>query len=201
MELLTQNSKLKKDGIHNFDIPAYQSSTGLITCPNAKTCIANCYARQGTYLFSNVKRKHEANLAATLQDDFVDRMIAEIIKRKAKIVRPHSAGDFYSQEYANKWLSIIKALPNVEFYAYTKSWNLFDLDNLPSNFKLIQSEGGKLPIDKTRPHAIVYASDELIDDDYFDASDSDLVAVENDKIALTYHGTKRMTDNGFIKTN
>lgn len=201
MDLLTQNSKLKKDGIFNFDIPAYKSKTGLITCPNAATCIANCYARQGTYNFSNVRNKHEANLAATFQDDFVEKIIAEIKRRKAKIVRPHSAGDFYSQEYADKWLQIVKALPEVKFYAYTKSWNFFDLDNLPENFKIIQSEGGKLPVDTKRPHAVVFTDGSLIPEDYNDASDSDLVAVNNTKIALTYHGTKKMVDNGFIKTN
>lgn len=200
MKLLTQNSKLKKDGIFNFDIPAYKSSTGLITCPNASSCIANCYARQGTYMFSNVKAKHEANLQASLQDSFVSDMVYEIKKRKVKILRISSAGDFYSQEYANKWLSIAKQVPDVFIYAYTKSWNFFDLDNLPSNMRIIQSQGGKLTIDKSRPHAVVFKEEGLIPNDYADASHSDMVAIKNDKVALVYHGTKRMVDNGFIET-
>lgn len=198
--LLTQNSKLKKDGIFNFDIPAYKSSTGLITCPNARTCIANCYARQGTYQFSNVKAKHEWNLAESLKDSFIPDMLAEIKKRKVKLLRLHSAGDFYSQEYVIKWFIIMDLLPEVQFYAYTKSWNLFDGIAIPSNFKFIQSEGGSLTIDKSMPHALVYSDESLIPSNYFDASSSDLVAYNNERIALTYHGTKKMTDNGFITT-
>lgn len=201
--LLTSNSKLKKDKIWNFDLPAYKSSTGLITCPNASTCIANCYARQGTYQFSNVKAKHEANLQATLKDSFVADMIAEITKlgKKVRAIRIHSAGDFYSREYADKWLEIINALPTVQFYAYTKSWDWFNLDNLPTNFKVIQSEGGKLTIDTKYPHARVFDDEDSIPADYNNASVSDVVAIENTNIALTYHGTKKATMNGFINTN
>jgi len=203
MGLLTSNSKLKKDKIYNFDIPAYKSSTGLITCPNAKSCIANCYARQGTYQFSNVKAKHEANLQATLRDDFHTVMIAEIkaLKGKAKAIRIHSAGDFYNREYVSKWLKIVVALPEVLFYAYTKSFNMFDLNNLPSNLKIIQSEGGKLTIDTKYPHARVFDDEDSIPTDYNNASVSDVVAIENTNIALTYHGTKKATMNGFINTN
>ena len=198
MNLLTQNSKLKKDNIHNFDIPAYKSNTGLITCPHAKDCIANCYARQGTYQFSNVKAKHEANLAATFQDDFADKMITEIKSKRVKILRIHSSGDFYSKNYAMIWLKIINNCPEVIFYAYTKSWVFFNGINLPNNFKLIQSEGGKMAIDKTKAHAIVYTKESKIPKGYKNASDSDLVAVNNKNIFLRYHGNKKANNNGFV---
>jgi len=198
-QLLTQNSKLKKDGIFNFDIPAYQSKTGLITCPNAKTCIANCYARQGTYRFSNVAAKHEWNLEQALKDDFVQVMTQEIKKRKVKLLRIHSSGDFFSRAYADKWLQIMTNCPEVNFYAYTKSWDLFESIALPANFKLIQSEGGKLSIDLSKPHAIVYQDESLIPENYENASVSDLVAFNGHNVALTYHGNKKANDNGFVK--
>lgn len=195
--LLTQNSKLKPDGIFNFDIPAYRSRTGLITCPNARDCVANCYARQGTYRFSTVQNKHEANLEASLSTEFVDNMIKEITDRKAKIIRIHSSGDFYSELYAQKWIVIAKELPDVLFYAYTKSWNFFP-DGVPENLKLIQSEGGILKIDLSKPHARVFIDESVIPDSYVDASESDIMAIMSNDIALIYHGNKKPTLNGFI---
>jgi len=198
LKFLTSNSKLKKDGIFGFDIPAYKSTTGLITCPMAKDCIANCYARQGTYQFSIVKQKYERNLAATLTDDFVIDMITDIIESKAAIIRIHSSGDFYSREYIFKWLKIMDSLPHVQFYAYTKSFKMFDYEALPSNFKLIQSEGGVHAIDTSKPHARVYDSEDSFPTDYSNASASDLVAVLSEKIALSYHGSKPHNGNAFI---
>jgi hypothetical protein len=198
LKLLTSNSKLKKDGIFNFDIPAYKSSTGLITCPHARDCIANCYARQGTYVFSNVKAKHEANLQATLQDDFCENMIIEIIESKADIIRIHSAGDFYNREYISKWLKIIDSLPHIKFYAYTKSFAMFTGMQLPENFKMIQSQGGINPIDESKPHSKVFENESDIPEDYSKAIESDLNAVYKDKIALVYHGSKKHNGNAFI---
>lgn len=198
LKLLTSNSKLKKDGIFNFDIPAYKSSTGLITCPHARDCIANCYARQGTYNFSNVKRKHEENLAATLQDDFCIEMIGEIMTSKADIIRIHSAGDFYNREYIAKWLTIMDALPHITFYAYTKSFKMFDSISLPENFKMIQSQGGIYPINENKAHSKVFEFEKDIPKNYSKAIESDLAAVYNDKIALVFHGTKKPVFNGFI---
>jgi hypothetical protein len=198
LKFLTSNSKLRKDNIYGFDIPAYKSSTGLITCPLAKDCIANCYARQGTYMFSGVKAKYERNLLATQGDDFVLDMITDIIESKASIIRIHSSGDFYNREYISKWMTIIDALPHVQFYAYTKSFTMFDYEQLPSNFKLIQSQGGVHAIDESKPHAKVFDSVDSFPSNYANASESDLVAVLSDKIALSYHGSKKHNGNAFI---
>lgn len=203
--LLSQNSKLKKDEIFNFTLPAYKSSTGMITCPSAKDCIVNCYARQGCYTFSNVRAKHEANLAASLRDDFSETMIAEIIERKCSIVRPMDSGDYYSREYWNKWRKIAESLPHVKFYSYTKQIAMFKeeerLGNIPSNFTIIYSYGGvdDAMIDETNDrHAKCFIGD--MPKGYVNASDSDLNAIgETKRIFLKYHGTKNATKNSFIK--
>lgn len=201
MNLLSQNSKLKKDGIFNFTLPAYKSKTGLITCPMAKDCIANCYARQGCYSFSNVKNKHEQNLQATLKADFIETMIEEIILKRCNYVRIHDSGDFYSREYLQKWLTIIEALPHVQFYAYTKSVKMLKGERLPNNFKVIYSYGGhednaiNPSIDR---HAKCFL--DAIPKQYINASNSDLNALKNNfRIGLQYHGTKKATINNFIK--
>ena len=57
MELLTQNSKLKKTSkefgkrVFNFGIPAFADpETGKRTCPFAGSCAKICYARKGAYI-------------------------------------------------------------------------------------------------------------------------------------------------------
>ena len=52
MNLLTQNSKLKKTSkklgvrVFNFGIPAYKSASGKLTCPMADACVKFCYAKK-----------------------------------------------------------------------------------------------------------------------------------------------------------
>lgn len=76
MPLLTQNSELKPHRIYNFAIPAwYVRLDGEIfkTCPNAGACAKVCYARNGTYLFSNVLAAHTKNLRLTLDQPILFR--------------------------------------------------------------------------------------------------------------------------------
>jgi hypothetical protein len=56
-------------------------------------------------------------------------MIDEIRKRKCKVVRVHVAGDFYSAEYVAKWTEVVKACPDIIFYAYTRSWRIPDIND------------------------------------------------------------------------
>ena len=71
MNLLTQNSKLKKTSkelgvrVFNFGIPAYKSASGKLTCPMARDCIKFCYAKKGAYIWSNVKPAFEKRYELT----------------------------------------------------------------------------------------------------------------------------------------
>lgn len=192
MELLTQNSKLKKTSktnnlrIFNFGIPAQD------TCIWAGECKKYCYASKGTYIWSNVKPAFKRRLEATKQDNFPQVMIDEIVKRKADIIRIHDSGDFYSREYLHKWFKVMDSLPQVKFYAYSKSLPLLDGIKLPDNFTLIKSEGGKRDdlidpsIDR---HARIFKTEaELIASGYANASENDLIAIgDNPKIGLIAH--------------
>lgn len=187
--LLTQNSKLKKTseitGIKTYDfaLPA------LKTCPKAGACRSFCYASKGAYLWPAAKNKHAENFERTKKVAFIHEMCNEIDRFNIEAVRIHSSGDFYSAAYLNKWLKIIKAMPDVTFYAYTKSLHLFQGLELPPNFTVIYSFGGKLDhlIDvKKDRHAIVY--DETLPDGYSYANDNDHVALaRNKKIGLKKH--------------
>jgi hypothetical protein len=141
---LSTNSKLKKDGIFSFGIPAYKSRDGMLTCPAALHCIKGCYARNGTYNFGTVKNAQEKRLELTKDRELFTAVIdTELKNKKVKILRIHDSGDFYSKAYLDTWLYIIKINPHIRFYAYTKMIPLFSGLVLPPNFTVIYSEGGK----------------------------------------------------------
>lgn len=187
--MLTSNTKLKRDGIWSFSLPAIK------TCPMAGTCKDGCYATMGNYRFPSVQVALTRNWHATRNPEFVPEMKAEIAKKKAKIVRIHSSGDFYDWRYAQKWISIARRCPEVEFYAYTKMISMFRKWTIDvSNFRLIYSEGGLVsPHPETERHSRVFSNlDELLQAGYVDASENDIVAATTPslKIGLIYHGDK-----------
>lgn len=196
--LTNNNSKLKKSSIkHNakiyaFDIPAYKTATGKITCPFAQDCVKYCYAQKGAYVWTPAKKKHNQNYINTQNANFVD-MIQEEINRKRKIthIRVHSSGDYYSPKYLNKWLTIAKNNPNIIFYSYTKSIPLVNKIDKPSNYIFIYSEGSKVDylINKNDRHAKIFNNQkELLEKGYINASDDDLMAItDNKKVGLIFH--------------
>ena len=194
---LSTNSKLKRDGIYSFGIPAYKSKTGLVTCPAASKCIKGCYARNGLYNMPSVSKAQEARLALALDSElFIAVMDTEIRKRKVRVCRIHDSGDFFSAEYRDAWFAIMGYNPNVRFYAYTKNIPLFHGITLPSNFTLIYSEGGKYDsaIDRhSQRHSRVFESIEALKAaGYVDTTEHDKNAYEseNHRIGLVYHGSK-----------
>ena len=108
MNLLTQNSKLKKTSkalgvrVFNFGIPAYKSASGKLTCPFADECVKFCYAKKGAYIWSNVQPAFEKRYQLSKTDDFIHSMIDEIMKKKPDYVRVHDSGDYYSKAYLTK---------------------------------------------------------------------------------------------------
>lgn len=125
------NMKLKPSKEHKFiiwNLPAIK------TCPYAtEHCKGSCYAIKAEKQYPDCLPARERNFKASMESDFVELMSAYIHKacthvnyRKAEtvVVRIHESGDFYNQEYFNKWLAIANNcmdIPNVHFMAYTKS--------------------------------------------------------------------------------
>lgn len=145
LKYLSQNSKMKKASLktYNFDLPAIK------TCPFADRCKVYCYATKGFYQMPSVKAKFERNLEASKKDNFAHEIQKDIdlLKSKGKIdaIRIHSSGDFYNENYLDKWIEIIANNQDIVFYAYTKSLPYFNNPELKytDNFKVIFSEGGK----------------------------------------------------------
>lgn len=212
--LLTQNSKMKKSSkngltVVNWTIPAFMSSSGFRTCPNAGVCAKGCYARSGTYMFKCSKASHEKKLALTQRDDFTQVMINEIeswLKKKSVKhlkVRIHDAGDFYDIQYLNKWVSVMTHYATdsrVSFYAYTKQVDMFKkyraVKGLPDSFTVIFSYGGKqdkLINPAVDRHSKVFESmDRLVAEGYAESTADDMVAAMgvNNKIGLVFHHVK-----------
>ena len=190
--LLSSNSELRPDGIYNWSIPALaaklSNGTNIKTCPNAGACATVCDARNGTYNFSNVKRRHTQNLEYILEDPqgWFAQMLEEVSKPKmrGKHVRIHDAGDFFSEDYLQMWLRLARLVPEVTFYCYTKEVSMFKRvlsEGCPSNFKYLFSMGGKEDhlIDKENDrHAEVFPDDAaILDAGYMNQSASDLLAI------------------------
>ena len=134
------------------------------TCPfRTAHCEASCYALKAERNYPDCKPCRERNLDATKTAGFIPNMIElieETIKRpsykngKKIVVRIHESGDFYSQEYFNKWLAIanhFKDNKKLVFVAYTKSINF--VHDIPANMVIRYSVW-----DDTEPDQIAKAT-------------------------------------------
>ncbi len=201
MNLLTQNSKLKKTSkalslrVFNFGIPAYKSASGKLTCPMADECVKFCYAKKGAYVWSNVQPAFEKRYQLSKTVEFIDAMNAEIKKKRPDYVRVHDSGDYYSRSYLAKWIRIAKDNPDIRFYSYTNMVDMMQKTDLPSNYDIIFSDSGKQKdlIDKSKDrHTQIFSSkEELSTAGYVDASDTDLYATKwfnnTNKVGLVFH--------------
>lgn len=175
--LLTQNSELRKVGVWNWTLPAHtlklSDGTWFNTCPNAGACGRVCYAKMGTYLFSNVRRRHLQNLEYVLGNDSwwcemivelehkrfrptgkphdlphdeSDRWLHNWVTTGGRAIRIHDAGDFFDFGYLSAWLAIAYAHKDILFYAYTKEVEMVKEESEFQglpNFRVVYSFGGK----------------------------------------------------------
>lgn len=203
------NEKLQKDngGTYNiigFGIPAdydFQHNGETVnTCPSALACRAVCYAKQGRYAMPNVIAARQHNLEMSQNPYFVDFVVADLERmRKVNTVRIHDSGDFYDQEYYDKWCAIATMLPEITFYAYTKTVNMDLWSHKPDNLKITQSLGGKHDesVNLDMPHSRIFATHEdRVNAGYVDGNVNDVPAIEGlVQIGLVYHGQKKLTDS------
>lgn len=152
------NAKLgKKTAI--FSLPAG------FTCPAALLCFSRadkltghikdgphtqfrCYAASGEALFKNVRKSRWNNFEALKGKsipDMVHLLNTSIPKKGIELVRFHSSGDFFNQDYFDAWLEVARLNPTLKFYGYTKAlpfW-IARKDVIPSNFYIVASYGGR----------------------------------------------------------
>jgi hypothetical protein len=201
MNLLTQNSKLKKTSkalglrVFNFGIPAYKSASGRVICAMADECVEWCYAKKGAYIWSNVQPAFENRYQLSKTDDFIDAMNNEIKRKKPDYVRVHDSGDYYSKAYLQKWIQIAIHNPDVKFYSYTNMVDMILNTSLPSNYDIIFSDSGKqkhLINERKHRHTKIFTStSDMLSAGYTDASSVDLMATKwfnkTNKVGLVFH--------------
>jgi hypothetical protein len=217
IKLFTQNSDLKKGGIFGWTLPAHwvtlADGNKFNCCPNAGVCGAFCYAKSGTYMFSNVRKAHMEKLDLVLfRRDEWKRLINEELSLKkydGKYIRIHDSGDFFNEQYALDWLEVASNNPQCIFYAYTKEVSMFKRlkPQLPENFITIFSFGGREDylIDReVDRHSDVFPNyDEMINLGYNDIGDDDKQSAinPNHKVGLfrnnIKHFIKKMGDKKF----
>lgn len=122
-----------------WNLPAQKTCIG-----STEFCRKHCYAQKAERQYPAVIPSRQGNLDASKGKDFAREMI-ELITKTAKgfkkfngRFRIHEAGDFYNQKYLNAWKEIARALPDIDFLAFTKSFKL-DFSGAPRNLKVLMS--------------------------------------------------------------
>ena len=152
------NAKLEKDTAI-FSLPAGY------TCPAALLCFSRankvtgkiedgketkfrCYAASAEVLFPNIRKSRWNNfnaLKGKTTAEMTALILASLPTKGIKLCRIHASGDFFSQAYFDAWLAVAKALPQIIFYAYTKTLPFWVArkNEIPLNFRIVASRGGK----------------------------------------------------------
>jgi len=120
LKLLTWNDTLK---CFTFNIPP-----GMTCLAASELCYEICYGKKGRWILPSNRRALKRRYQATkCLQHFKLTMIRDlmIIRRYGyNLVRYHSNGDFYSQEYFNTWLDIARCNSDITFFGYTKNWRI-----------------------------------------------------------------------------
>lgn len=146
--------------IYSFDLLSGHS------CPFADKCLSKaiqtpegrriqdgpntefrCYSASQEVLFTNVYNSRRENFDAlrgkSKQEMF--SILESALPKNAGIVRLHSSGEFFSQDYFDAWLALAICNPDILFYAYTKSLPYWvnRISMIPDNLVLTASYGGR----------------------------------------------------------
>lgn len=116
------NSKLGK-GIGKVSLPAVQ------TCPGRGECERFCYAAKLMMRFPayNDSIQGHLQILENNPEGYMATVVHDILKGKYEVVRVHESGDFYNLDQIKLWSAIANEMPNVQFYAYTRSWTVASL--------------------------------------------------------------------------
>lgn len=113
------NGKLGEQVAH-FDLPAGEGF-----CPGATACcLSHCYARKARFRFSSVIDKLAWCHEESQRPGFERKIAREIRHRGLLLIRLHCSGDFYSQQYAERWLRVMRSLRRARFWFYSRSWRV-----------------------------------------------------------------------------
>lgn len=103
-------------GVGLFNIPIHG------TCRPTPWCEENCYGKKGNFIRykKTIEVGAQRRYKLSLSNEFIEIITKEVLRRKFPYIRVHVIGDFYSKEYALKWLEIAKNCPQTIFRTTTK---------------------------------------------------------------------------------
>ena len=85
--------------------------------------LINIYARRPNVFESHLKNYRQAIEAMEFNEDFE---LPTKVKDGDRF-RTHVAGDFFVSSYVYAWIKLINNNPNVNFFAYTRSWRMSEM--------------------------------------------------------------------------
>lgn len=134
-------------GANSFGLPSGKD----FSCPGQTSiCAKVCYAGKLEKVYKGVLNvlMHNWELLKDADiptmENLISDMITDFVSETDKIIargenatydfRIHWDGDFFSRDYAIAWANVIRAFPNVTFWAYTRTFEIVDvlagIDNL-----------------------------------------------------------------------
>ena len=131
----------KKTGIPSFSI--HNTVCKNIRGCQAQDCFKYCYANKAIRMYPQTRALYARNLDATFKDNFVSLMNEELQDYPIRYFRIHVCGEFYSQDYLNKWFQIATKNPEITFFTYTKNIDL-DFSLRPDNMVIHLSNDNNL---------------------------------------------------------
>lgn len=169
---------------------------------DGKDCQFRCFSASQEALFPDTYNKRKRNFDAmrSLKTTYgMACAITEAMPKNLGICRIHVAGDFFNEKYFRAWRLVAEWHPDRLFYAYTKSLNYWVKlrDDLPANFVLTASRGGRLDhmIDQhnLREARVVFSEAEA-DALHWDIDHTDehaaIPEMRDESFALLIHGTQ-----------
>ena len=157
------NAKLGKQTLI-FNLPAGKTCPGALFCKSfaviddngkrhiqdGEHTIFRCFAASAEAQYDAPYYSRKDNLQQivdALQNgtaaNLIHNSIQEHRTRNTKLVRIHESGDFFSGAYLDAWIEVAIRNPDLKFYCYSKSSQLFLNFKLPANFYMTASYGGK----------------------------------------------------------
>jgi len=208
------NAKLGKQTLI-FNLPAGKTCPGALFCKSFAVVDANgkrsiqdgehtqfrCFAASSEVQYDAAFENRSNNLKAIVDAlregsavDLIHNSIQEYRTRNTKLVRIHESGDFFNLAYLNAWIAVAELNPDLKFYCYSKSLDLFLDVTLPKNFYFTASYGGKFDhlIDEglfTR-YAKVFMTEDDANSAGLEVDHDDSHCFSDRPFALLVHGTQ-----------
>jgi hypothetical protein len=215
------NAKLGKQTLI-FNLPAGKTCPGALYCKSFAVVDANgkrtiqdgdqtqfrCFAASSEVQYDAVYNNRARNLELIVDAiqngtapgfsvgpaDLIHNSIQESRTKKTQLVRIHESGDFFSGAYLDAWIQVAQRNPDLKFYCYSKSLQLFLNFKMPANFYMTASYGGKWDhlIDEGffNRYAKVFMTEEDANNAGLEVDHDDSHCFGDKPFALLVHGTQ-----------